>query len=56
LHALTLPPAATQRIDIALAIIDEIARQLIPLERELAVPAPRQAACQALMHQYRIGP
>src|SRR3954464_7502252 len=56
LRTLTLPPAATQRIDVALAIIDEIDRQLIPLERELAALARRQACCQALMRQYGIGP
>src|SRR3954452_22184484 len=56
LRALVLPPAAAQRIDVALAIIDEIDRQLIPLERELAALARRQAGCQALMRQYGIGP
>jgi hypothetical protein len=35
LRALALPPAAAQRIEIALAIIDEIDRQIIPVEREL---------------------
>jgi transposase len=43
LRALALPPAAAQRIDVALAIIDEIDRQLIPLERERAALARRQA-------------
>ena len=56
LRELALPPAATQRIDVALAIIDEIDRQLVPLERELAALARRQAGCQALMGQYGIGP
>ena len=56
LRELVLPPAATQRIDVALAIIDEIDRQLVPLERELAALARRQAGCQALMGQYGIGP
>jgi len=56
LRALALPPAAMQRIEIALAIIEEIDRQLVPLERELAALARRQAGCQALMRQYGVGP
>src|SRR3954452_18472672 len=56
LRTMTLPPAATQRIDVALAIIDVIDLQLVPLERELAALARRQAGCQALMRQYGIGP
>src|SRR4051812_1341806 len=56
LRALTLPPAATQRIEVALAIIDEIERQLVVLERDLARLARRQIGCQALMRQYGVGP
>ena len=56
LHTLTLPPASLQRIEVALAIIDELDRQLVPLERELARLARRQAGCQALMRQYGVGP
>src|SRR3954466_14071602 len=56
LRTLALPPAALQRIEIALAIIDEIDRQLVGLERELAALARRQAGCQALMRQYGVGP
>src|SRR3954465_12179952 len=56
LRELALPPAALQRIEGALAIIDEIDRQLIMLDRELAALARRQAGCQALMRQYGIGP
>ena len=56
LRTLALPPASLQRIEVALAIIDEIDRQLVPLERELARLARRQAGCQALMRQYGIGP
>jgi transposase len=56
LNTLKLPPAALQRITVALAIIDEIERQLIPLERELARLARRQLGCQALMDQYGVGP
>ena len=47
LHALELPPAAGQRIEIALAIIDEIDHQLLPVERELGrVAARRRLAAQ----------
>src|SRR4051812_23970230 len=56
LRTLSLPPAALQRIEIALAIIDEIDRQLVPLERELARLARRQVGCQALMRQCGVGP
>src|SRR3954452_19150912 len=56
LRELALPPAALQRIEVALAIIDEIDRQLIVLDRGLAALARRQAGCQALMRQYGIGP
>src|SRR4051794_34816100 len=51
LRALTMPPAAAQRIDVAPAIIDEIDRHLVALERERAALARRQAGGQALMHQ-----
>jgi len=56
LHTLALPPASMQRIEIALAIIDELERQLIPLEREIARLARHQTGCQALMRQYGVGP
>src|SRR3954447_19807980 len=56
LRALALPSASAQRIEVALAIIDEIDRRLVPLERELAALARRQAGCQALMRQYGVGP
>src|SRR3954454_23916956 len=42
--------------EVALAIVDEIDRQLIALERELARLARRQTGCQALMRQYGVGP
>src|SRR3954452_8674823 len=42
LRELALPAAALQRIEVALAIIDEIDRQLVPLERQLAALARRQ--------------
>jgi transposase len=56
LRTLELPPAAGERIEIALAIIDEIDRQLSGLEREIGRLARRQPGCQALMRQYGIGP
>ena len=56
LGTLALARASLQRIEIAVAIIDEIDRQLVPLERELARLARRQAGCQALMRQYGVGP
>src|SRR3954453_8048387 len=56
LRTLALPPASLQRIEIALAIIDEIDRQLVGLEREIARLSRRQAGCQALMRQYGVGP
>jgi transposase len=56
LRTLALPPAALQRIEVALALIDELDRQLAPLERELARLARRQTGSQALMRQYGVGP
>src|SRR3954447_17576862 len=56
LSTLALPPASLQRVEVALAIIDELDRQLIGLERELARLARRQPGCQALMRQYGVGP
>jgi transposase len=56
LRTLVLPPASLQRIEVALAIIDEVDRQLVVLERELVRLARRQIGCQALMRQYGVGP
>ena len=56
LRELVLPPAALQRIEVALSIIDELDRQLVVLERDLARLARRQIGCQALMRQYGVGP
>src|SRR4051794_28775529 len=56
LRELVLPSAALQRIEVALAIIDELDRQLVVLERDLARLARRQIGCQALMRQYGVGP
>src|SRR3954467_14551536 len=56
LRTLELPPAAGQRIEIALALIDELDHQLSGLEREIGRLARHQPGCQALMRQYGIGP
>jgi transposase len=56
LARLELPDAAGQRIEVALAIIDELDRQLAPLERQLGTLARRQPGCRALMGFYGIGP
>ena len=56
LHSLVLPPAALQRIEVALAIIDELERQRVPLEREITRLARHPIGCQALLRQYGVGP
>src|SRR4051795_2423394 len=56
LRELVLPPAALKRVEIALSIIDELDRQLVVLERDLARLARRQIGCQPLMRQYGVGP
>jgi transposase len=55
LAGLELPAAARERIDVALALIDAIDRQLAPLEQELRQLARRQPGCRALMRHYGIG-
>jgi transposase len=55
LAALALPPAARERIEVALALIDAIDAQLVPLERKLRRLARKQPGCQALMRQFGIG-
>jgi transposase len=55
LAGLELPDAARERIEIALAMIEALDRQLAPLERELRQLARRQAGCRALMRQFGIG-
>jgi transposase len=55
LAALELPGAARERIEIALAMIEALDRQLAPLERELRQLARRQAGCRALMRQFGVG-
>jgi transposase len=55
LDGLELPPAARERIEVALALIEALDRQLQPLERELRQLARRQPGCRALMRHYGIG-
>jgi transposase len=50
-----LPGAARERIAVALALIEAIEAELVPLERELRRLARRQTGCQALRRQYGIG-
>jgi transposase len=55
LAGLELAAAARERIEVALALIEAIDRQLRPLERELRRLARRQPGCRALMRHYGIG-
>ncbi|MGH3093356.1 MAG: IS110 family transposase [Gaiellaceae bacterium] len=55
LAQLALPPAARERIETALAIVDAIDAQLAPLERELQRLARRQKGCRALQRHFGIG-
>jgi hypothetical protein len=49
-------PAARERIEVALEMIDALDRQLAPLERDIRALARRQAGCRELMRHYGIGP
>jgi transposase len=55
LDELRLPEDATERIEIAPAMIDAIDAQIAPLERELRQLARRQTGCRALMRLYGMG-
>jgi transposase len=55
LAAVELPPAARERVEVALALIEALDRQLQPLESELRRLARRQPGCRALMRHYGIG-
>ena len=55
LARLSLPEAARERIEVALALIDCLDSQLAPLERELRQLARRQRGCRALMRHFGIG-
>ena len=56
LASLRLPPAAREQITIALALVDALDAQLVPLDRDLRDHAKRQPGCRALMRHYGIGP
>jgi transposase len=55
LDGLELPEAAMQRIEVSLAMIAALDRQLAPIERELRQRARRQTGCRAPMAHYGIG-
>ena len=55
LEGLELPEAARRQIQVALAMIDAVDRQLDPLDRELRALARSQPGCRALMRHYGIG-
>jgi transposase len=55
LDKVELPDAARERIEVALAIVDALERQMRPIERELRLLARRQRGCQALMSHYGVG-
>jgi transposase len=50
-----LPAAARERIEVALAVIDAIERQLLPLERDPRRLAARQPGCRLLLRRPGIG-
>jgi transposase len=56
LAELELPDAARERVEVALAMIDAVDRQLAPLERDIRALARRQPGCRELMRHYGIGP
>jgi transposase len=55
LAALELPESARERVEVALAMIEALDRQLAPIERQLRQLARRQTGCQALMTHYGVG-
>jgi transposase len=55
LERLELPVAASERVRVALALIDALDTQLAPLERELRGLARRQRGCRALLGEHGIG-
>jgi transposase len=50
-----LPETAREQVTVALGMIDAVAVQMAPLEKELRAYARRQAGCKALMAHYGIG-
>jgi transposase len=55
LAGLELPAAASERIEVALSMIEALDQQLAPLEHALRRLARRQTGCRALMRHYGIG-
>jgi len=55
LAAQPLPGAAREQVTVALAMIDALDAQLVPIDRELRAYARRQPGCRALMGHYGIG-
>jgi transposase len=55
LEGLDLPEAARLQIDVALHMIDQLKRELEPIEGELRAFARRQQGCRAVMRHYGIG-
>lgn len=51
-----LSPAGRQAVETALALIDGLAGQIVPLRAQLGDFARRQAGCRALMGLYGVGP
>lgn len=56
LAQLKLPTAARERIEVCLAMIDAVERQLAPIDAELRRFSRRQTGCRALTQQFGIGP
>jgi transposase len=56
LAALDLSPSGREQIATALALVDAIESQLVPLDQQLRDYARRQPGCRALMGHYGIGP
>jgi transposase len=55
LAGIALPDDARARIEVALALVETIDRQLAPLELRLRRVARRQPGCSALMRHFGIG-
>src|ERR671918_1114074 len=55
LAAQPLPQTAREQVTVALAMIDALETQIVPLDRELRAYARRQVGCRALMAHYGIG-
>jgi transposase len=55
LQAQQLPDAAREQVTVAVAMIDAVDRQMLPLQKELRAYARRQPGCRALMRHYGIG-